>query len=80
MILVIHILISVWIITIQATEKYSAAMYYIRYGGSTLLYTAYTVYTVYTVQTAVHCSNSSMFAYIYIYILLGEVLDPIKRS
>ena len=57
MILVIHILISVWIITIQATEKYSSAMYYIRYGSSTLLYTAYTVYTV---QTALHCS--SMYA------------------
>ena len=51
-----------------------------RDGGSTALYTIYTVYTVYTVytaytvytvytvytiQTALHCLNSSMFAYIY---------------
>ena len=37
-----------------------------------MLYTAYTVYTVYavyTVQTALHCLNSSMYAYI----LLGKV-------
>ena len=30
-----------------------------------------TVYTVYTIQTALHCLNSSMYAYIYI--LLGKV-------
>ena len=40
-------------------------------------YTAYTVYTVHivfavsTVQTALQCSNSSMYAFIYI--LLGKV-------
>ena len=40
-------------------------------GGSTTLYTTNTVYTVksvftvYTSQTALHCFNSSMFAYIY---------------
>ena len=31
----------------------------------------YTVYTVDIVQTALHCLNSSMYAYIYI--LLGKV-------
>ena len=34
----------------------------IRDGGSTALYT---VYTVHAVQTALHCLNSSMYAYIY---------------
>ena len=29
------------------------------------VYTVCTVYTVYTVQTALHCSNSGVFAYIY---------------
>ena len=39
-------------------------------GGSTTLYTTNTdyivksVFTVYTSQTALHCFNSSMFAYI----------------
>ena len=45
----------------------------IRDGGSTALYTAYTVTllnTVYTIQTALHCLNTSMFAYIQ---LLGKV-------
>ena len=37
--------------------------------GSTAQYTVYTVYTVNTVQTALHCWNSSMYAYI----LLGKV-------
>ena len=36
----------------------------IRDGGSTTLYSANTVYTFYTVQTALHCLNSSMYAYI----------------
>ena len=44
----------------------------IRDGGSTALYSANTVYTFYTVQTALHCLNSSMYAYIYI-ALLGKV-------
>ena len=30
-----------------------------------LVYTVDTVYTVYTIRTALHCSNSSMYAYIY---------------
>ena len=37
-------------------------------GGSIKLQAVYTVDTVdivYTIQTALHCSNSSMFAYIY---------------
>ena len=38
----------------------------IRDGGSTTLYSANTVYTCYPVQTALHCLNSSMYAYIYI--------------
>ena len=38
-----------------------------RDGGSTELYT---VYTVYTVEIALHCLNSSMYAYICI--LLGK--------
>ena len=38
----------------------------IRDGVSTTLYSANTVYTFYTVQTALHCLNSSMYAYIYI--------------
>ena len=31
------------------------------------LNTVYTIYTVYTIQTALHCFNSSMYAYIYCY-------------
>ena len=27
--------------------------------------TVYTVFTVYTIQTALHCSNISIYAYIY---------------
>ena len=34
------------------------------------VYTVYTVSTVYTIQTALHCLNTSMFAYIQ---LLGKV-------
>ena len=37
----------------------------IRDGVSTTLYSANTVYTFYTVQTALHCLNSSMYAYIH---------------
>ena len=35
-------------------------------GAPHCLYTVYTVYTVNTIKTALHCLNSSMYAYIYI--------------
>ena len=55
------------------TKKVNDTHTIIRDGGSTALYTAYTVTllnTVYTIQTALHCLNTSMFAYIQ---LLGKV-------
>ena len=44
----------------------------IRDGGSTALYSANTVYTFYTVQTALHCLNSSMYAYMTHSQMLGK--------
>ena len=46
-----------------------------RYTLFTLSTLFNTVDTVYTIQTALHlhCLNSSMYAYIYTYILLGKV-------
>ena len=34
-------------------------------GGSITLKAVYTVDIVYTIQTALHCLNSSMFAYVF---------------
>ena len=39
-----------------------------------MLHTAYTVDAVHTVQTALHCLNSSMYAYI----LLGKVRTQLE--
>ena len=46
----------------------------IRDGGTCTAYTVDTVYTVYIVQSASHCLDSSMYAYIYIY--LGKDIFP----
>ena len=60
--------------TQKADEIRFALKNTIRDGGSTALYTAFIVYTVYivypvktvyTIQTALHCLNSSIYAYIY---------------